>query len=175
MDKPTRILSLTAVQSWIWDFGNDPKFARSRWLLNSNFMRFLYLKGNFSAKKMVKMAWGKRSPLTPALHRKFCEPFPNPSSRIGTWAFAQLVGSAEDFHEQVWDRRSHLSNIPLAVIWGAADKVVGPMQRDKWYEVQSNLRMINIADAGHWPQEEAPELVTKAIQDLIESLGQVKR
>ncbi len=167
LDAPQRILSLGIVQSWMWDFGDDPEFQRARKLLLSPLMRFLYLRLNFSAKKLVKMAWGSRAPLTEALHREFTDRFPDAASRVGTLAFARLMGGEIAFPDAIWARRKELPQVPTLVIWGEGDKLVTTRHRDRWKEAVPRAEFLSLPEVGHWPQIEAADEVTAGLASLV--------
>jgi haloalkane dehalogenase len=155
LDAPHRLLSLTIVQSWLWDLGAPS--------MDNPLMRWLYLSGNFSARMMVKMSWGKRTKLTADLHRQFKEQFPDRASRAGTWGFARSVSHERQLMDDQGTRLEALKNVPVLLVWGKADKLVRPQHLERWKTVFPTAQVLELDDVGHFPQIEAPD-------DLIAAL-----
>lgn len=156
LDAPQRLLSLTIVQSWLWDLGAPN--------MDNPLMRWLYLSGNFSARMMVKMSWGKRTKLTGELHREFKEQFPDRASRAGTWGFARSVSNERQLMDEQGARLGALKDVPVLLVWGKADKLVRPQHLERWKTVFPNAQVLELDDVGHFPQIEAPD-------DLVAALG----
>lgn len=160
-----RVRSLTIVQSWLWDLGVDASFAKNRSMMGSALMRWAYLWWNFSPKMMVKLAWGKRLPLTKALHREFIDQFPTRESRAALWGFVRaIVDEGASGCLAAETARLAATNVPTTVIWGRADGMVKPMHLERWKTVLPNARLVELADVGHFPQIEAPEEVAAALR-----------
>lgn len=152
-----RVRSLTIVQSWLWDLGLDPSFARNRSMMGSAVMRWAYLSWNFSPKLMVKLAWGKRVPLTKPLHREFIDQFPTRASRAGLWGFVRAIvdeGASGSLAAET--ARLAATRVPTTVVWGLADGMVKPLHLAQWKTVLPAARFVELADVGHFPQLEAP-------------------
>lgn len=160
-----RVRSLTIVQSWLWDLGDvDTSFGRNRSMMGSAFMRWAYLSWNFSPKMMVKLAWGKRLPLTKELHREFIDQFPTKESRTSLWGFVRAIVDEGTTHSLAPEAaRLAETNVPTTVVWGAADGMVKPMHLERWKTVLPGARYVELADVGHFPQVEAPEDVATAL------------
>ncbi len=57
--------------------------------------------------------------------------------------------------------------MPTLVIWGLKDKALLPVQLDGLHELVEDLRIVTVADAGHFVPWEQPEPVIAAIRDFI--------
>lgn len=57
--------------------------------------------------------------------------------------------------------------IPTLVIWGLKDKALLPVQLAGLHELVDDLRIVTVADAGHFVPWERPEPVVAAIRDFI--------
>lgn len=156
LEAPERLLSLTIVQSWLWDLGAPN--------IDNPLMRWLYLSANFSARMLVKMSWGKRTKLTGALHREFKEQFPDRASRAGTWGFARSVSKEGKLMDEQGARLGTLKGVPVLLAWGKSDKVVRPQHLERWKALFPEAQVLELDDVGHFPQIEAPD-------DLIAALG----
>lgn len=158
-----RVRSLTIVQSWLWDLAEvDASFAKNRSLMGSALMRWLYLSWNFSPKVMVKLAWGKRVPLTRPVHQEFIRQFPTKADRAGLWGFVRaLVDEGASLGPEA--ARLADAKVPTTVLWGRADGVVQPVHLERWKSTLPRARYVELADVGHFPQLEAPADVAAAV------------
>ena len=55
-------------------------------------------------------------------------------------------------------------NVPTLVIWGMRDPHILPQQLDGLDAYASDLTVVRIEDAGHYPMRSHPELVNEAIR-----------
>lgn len=69
--------------------------------------------------------------------------------------------------------------MPTLVIWGMKDRALHPVQLEGLHDLVDDLRIVTIADAGHFVPWEQPEPVIAAIRDFIaetpRSVGQDNR
>lgn len=155
LEAPERLLSLTIVQSWLWDLGAPN--------VDNPLMRWLYLSANFSARMMVKLSWGKRRKLTRELHREFLSQFPDRASRAGTWGFARSVAHEGPLMNQQGEQLDRLKNVPTLLVWGNADKMVKAHHLARWKERLPAAQVVELEDVGHFPQLEAPDELNAAL------------
>lgn len=159
-----RVRSLTIVQSWLWDLGVDASFAKNRSMMGSALMRWAYLSWNFSPKMMVKLAWGKRVPLTKAQHREFIDQFPTQESRAALWGFVRaIVDEGASCSLAAEAARLAAARVPTTVVWGRADGMVKPLHLERWRGCCRPRATSSLEDVGHFPQVEAPEAVAAAL------------
>jgi haloalkane dehalogenase len=162
LEGPDRLLSLTIVQSWLWDLGAGA-------MLDNPVMRWLYLSAGFSARAMVRLSWGRRKPLTRELHREFIDQFPDRAARAGTWGFARSVvreGAMLEEHER---RLSRLATVPKLLVWGKADRVVTADNLDRWRRHFPDAQVLALDDVGHFPQIEAHDELVGALRRRLAS------
>jgi len=157
LEAPERLLSLTIVQSWLWDLGAGA-------MLDNPVMRWLYLSAGFSARAMVRLAWGRRTPLTRELHQEFTSQFPDRAARAGTWGFARSVAREGAMLEEHERHLSKLAAVPLLLVWGKADRVVPPAHLERWKKHFPAAQVTALDDVGHFPQIEAPVDVSAALR-----------
>jgi pimeloyl-ACP methyl ester carboxylesterase len=169
LEHPERIRALCLMNTWAWSMNLDPEFAKMRRLAGSAFMRFLYRYANFSARVLVKSAWGKRAPLTSLRHRHFTGLFPSRASREGTWAFARSLVTDDARFDALGARLGALRDIPTLVAWGMADKFVGAPHLARWKRELPNARFLELEGVGHFLQDEAPNDVLAALEPLLEA------
>ena len=56
---------------------------------------------------------------------------------------------------------------PTLVLWGERDPVVPPQRSDGMHRYIPNIRFRFIPDAGHFPQEETPEVVVREVEAFL--------
>ncbi|RKH59947.1 alpha/beta fold hydrolase [Corallococcus llansteffanensis] len=158
---PEQVLSLTVIQSWFWDL-KAPN-------IDNALMRWLYLSGNFSARMMVKLSWGRRVKLTRELHRSFLSQFPDRASRMGTWGFARSASHEGPWLDAQGQSLGRLADLPSLLVWGRADKLVKPEHLLRWKQELPRAKALEFDDVGHFPQLEAPEELGTALLEHLAS------
>ena len=168
LDHPERVVRVVVVNSWMWSFTDDPDMRRKAAIAGSAFSGVLYRWANLSLRVILPSAYGDRRKLTPEIHRQYLDRFPDRRSRGAVlWTLARsLLGSSAHF-EALWARRTRLSDRPALVVWGMRDSAFRPHQLARWREALPHARVVEIAEAGHWPHEEAPDRVIAAIRDFL--------
>jgi pimeloyl-ACP methyl ester carboxylesterase len=94
------------------------------------------------------------------------------------WRSMDEGGGVRLMHEllhYVADRREHAdrwrlalegADVPMAFVWGDLDPVSGGHVMVRLRERLPQARLVPLADVGHWPLHEAPDVVADAIADL---------
>ena len=169
LDRPERVPRIVVVNSWMWSFADDPDMRRKAAIAGSAFSRFLYRWANLSLRVILPSAYGDRRKLTPEIHRQYLERFPDRRSR-GTvlWTLARSLLGSSAHYDALWSRRARLHDRPALVIWGMRDSAFRPRQLARWREALPHARVVEIAGAGHWPHEEAPDEVVAALRAFLE-------
>ena len=83
------------------------------------------------------------------------------------WALARaLLGSSAHF-DSLWQRRERLAGLPALIVWGMKDRAFPPDQLARWRTALPQARVVELAEAGHWPHEEAPEEVLRELEAFL--------
>jgi len=162
-EHPERLLSLTLINTWCWPLEETEQALRwQRPLLRSAFMKLLYRRWNFSARVLVKAAWGRYRPLTPAQHSRYQQAFKTAAEREGTIAFLEAL---VDRHEPAWLANWHapLAGVPVLLLWGSGDRIVTTRTLRRWRDMFPEARVTALDCVGHFVADEAPELVADAL------------
>jgi pimeloyl-ACP methyl ester carboxylesterase len=164
-----KVKTVTILNSWIWPLvETEPTMKNQRWLVRSGVFPLLYRQFNFSAKYLVKLAWGTSRPLSHRRHESYMAQFPTPSSRTGTVSFLQ---SLFDFDDPVWKNESvllKLTQMKVQIIWGLSDKLVTEKTLARWQQKLPGAEIHRLSTTGHFVAEESPEEVAeKLLQALI--------
>jgi haloalkane dehalogenase len=168
LKKPGNIKSMVVMNSWLWDFSGEPVFKSLRKIINSPLTPFLYRYFNFSPKVLLPQSFGKKK-LSRKLLKNYTKPFGNSFERYGPLAFARSLVNDQHWFENCWQRRQLLRHIPLLFIWGMMDKFVKPKFLEKFTKGFPQSTYVALETCGHFPQEEGPEEVIKAIKLFLEN------
>jgi len=167
LDGSGRVRRLVVLNSFMWGLSGDPGVARVARLLGGGLGRFLYRRANLSLRVIAPSAFADRKRLTPAIHRQYLAPFPDPGSRGDVlWPLARALLGSEAHYESLWARRERLADLPSLLIWGMRDPAFGPDHLARWKEALPHADVVELP-VGHWPQEEAPDPVVSAIRHFL--------
>ncbi|NJN18354.1 MAG: alpha/beta fold hydrolase [Oscillochloris sp.] len=167
LDHPERIRGLLIMNTVLWPMVGEfapPAVGR---MLAGPIGRWLYLRANFSARILLTQVYADRKKLTPQIHRHYRDAFATPDDRHGTFAFVQQIAAGTPALAELWARREILQRIPTTLVWGMRDPAFGPKYLARWREILPTAPVLEVADCGHFPQEEAPEQVSGALRQLL--------
>ncbi|HET7545124.1 MAG TPA: alpha/beta fold hydrolase [Polyangiaceae bacterium] len=160
---PERIASLVISNSFMWPI-DDPKLARQARFAGSALCRLLYRYLNFSLRVLMPLAYGDKRRLTARVHAQYLAPFAEPLARERVlWALARSLLASQAHYAALWGERARLSSIPSLVLWGTRDRILQGNPLERWQRALPRAEVVAFDDAGHWPHEERPELVLRAL------------
>jgi haloalkane dehalogenase len=169
LDHAQRLRHLIVVNSWMWPF-DDPKMQRAARLAGGPVGRLLYRHLNASLKLLMPSVYADRKKLTPGVHAQYLSVFPDADSRERVlFALAQALLGSSAFYATLWERRATLAQVPMTVIWGMKDSAFPPAVLQRWKEAFPHGAIREVADAGHWPHEEQPEMFNAALREVLNS------
>ena len=164
LDARFGVKRLVVLNSWMWSFADDPRMQRGAAFIGSGVGRFLYGRGNASLRILLPGAYGDRRKLTSEIHRAYLDRFPDRWSRETVlWTLARSLLSSDAHYRSLWDRRAQLHPLPSLIVWGMKDTAFRPVQLARWREALPQAHVVELAEAGHWPQEEAPLALADAL------------
>ncbi len=156
---PERIEKIVHFNTWMWSNAGDPNKVKLAKLIRSPIGKFLYLRLNFSARFIVKMAFHDKSKLTPSIHAQYTRPFPGKAQREAPLVLGQELLS--DWFETLWSEGARIRHLPALVVWGMQDPAFGKGELERWEKFWEHATIMRIENCGHFPQEEAlPEVLS---------------
>ncbi len=164
---PERIKRVVVLNSWLWNSSADPDFINLKKVLKSPLLPFLYRYLNFSPRFILPQSFGDKK-LNSKILKQYTKPFGTSSQRNGALAFAKSLLNDQLWFESLWEQRHTLNGKPLLFIWGMKDPVIKPHYLEKFVSGFPNSKVVKLETCGHFPQEEQPELVSKAIEEFME-------
>lgn len=164
LDHAERLTHVVVLNSWMWSLADDASLRRKARLVGSPLGRWLYRQFNVSLRLLMPSAYADRRRLTPAIHGHYLAPFPDADSRERVlFALARSLLGSSGFYESLWQRRARLAACDVHLVWGLRDAALPPALLARWQQAFPLARTTALADAGHWPHEEAPEVVVRAL------------
>ncbi len=163
---PEKITHLVILNSWLWSSKSDPDYIRMSNMLKSPLLPFLYRYLNFSPAFILPKSFGDRK-LSKHLLKQYTRPFADRTQRNGTLAFARSLVSDQDWFQELWDQKHNISGKPALFVWGMKDPVIKPHYLYKFVSGFPNSNTIRLETCGHFPQEEEPEAVVRAIRSFL--------
>lgn len=168
MDQPGLVKRVVLINTWMWSFAGDKAMERSGRIAGGPMGRFLYRRFNFSLKVLTPYAYGDRKKLTPALHKRYLDRFPDAWSREHVlWTLARSLLASGAFYDSLWGKRDRLRALPVLILWGMKDRAFPPSLLQRWKGALPGAKAIEFAKAGHWPHEEAPVEVEAALRAFL--------
>jgi pimeloyl-ACP methyl ester carboxylesterase len=166
VQKPELFKRIVILNSWLWSSEGDADFIKLKRILKSPLTPFLYKYFNFSARFILPSTFGKKK-LSKNILRSYTAPFRKIEERQGPLAFAKSLLNDQAWFGTLWDQRKVLSEKKILLIWGMKDPVVKSKYLAKFIEGFPNARVEKIDSAGHFPQEEEPQLVIRTIKQFL--------
>jgi len=91
--------------------------------------------------------------------------------------YAKLIRYIKErkLHEKEWLEVLRKSRMPFKMVWGQQDPVAVPRIGRALLEYRPDAELIELAEAGHYPQVETPEIVAREIKNFFDVNAPVKR
>jgi haloalkane dehalogenase len=167
LDRSGPVRRLVVLNSFMWSFEDDPDMARKARFAGGGLGLWMYRNLNASLRLITPSAYADRKKLTKRIHAQLLAPFTGIDSRERVlWALAHALLGSSEFYRSEWEQRAALADQPSMLIWGTKDPAFPPRFLARWREVLPKAEVVEIP-VGHWPQEEAPEAVTEALQRFL--------
>jgi haloalkane dehalogenase len=172
LDHPDRVDRLVLFNTWMWAQTDAATTWASRFF-GTRLGRWIYTNWNFSPNVMLPAL--TQQDLPAAIHAHYQKPFPTPDTRHAPWVFARDLTGANDWYASLWARREALRSIPAQLLWGEQDPGFGEEALKRWQNLFEQVETTTFSDAGHLPQEEAPDAVRAALRAFLRSTAPTHR
>lgn len=163
---PEKIKNLVILNSWLWSSENDPDYMKLKKILKSPLLPFLYRYLNFSPKFVLPQSFGDNK-ISKNVLKQYTKPFADKTQRNGALAFAKSLLNDQNWFEELWLKKEVISTKPTLFIWGMKDAVIKPHNLDTFLFGFKNAKTVRLETSGHFPQEEQPEAVIKAMVEFL--------
>jgi pimeloyl-ACP methyl ester carboxylesterase len=164
--EPSRFRSVVVVNTWAWSPDNSGARRLSKFIA-SPLGRFLYLYCNASPRWLVPAGFADKTRLTKPTHRHLLAPFSCYRERYAPWTFGAHLTDLTAYAPELPSTLDALRTLPMSVIWGTRDRILGPEPLAHWRRAFPYSPVIELADCGHFPQLERPDAFNAALDSLI--------
>lgn len=164
---PEKVKRISIFNGWMWSLNKDKHYSSAGRVFKTWFGKALYYYFNFPVNVIMPMAFGNKKKLTREAKRHYRQALPNAASRRATYAFAQEVLNAGPWWQSLWERRERITAKPFLIFWGMKDRFVPSYELEKWEKAVPGAKVIRCADAGHFVQEEAAELMIAELRKFL--------
>ena len=151
--RPERVRRLVVLNTWMWPLGGDVRARAFSLVVGGPVGRVLCERVNAFARFVMPLAFGRRSRLTPDVHRHYLAPLGRPAPRKGTWVFPRALTGSEAWLSTLWEGRHALAGKPALLVWGMKDPAFG-RALPRWLRVLPHARVQQLPDVGHYVAEE---------------------
>jgi haloalkane dehalogenase len=170
--QPERIKRLVLMNTWAfapWPGGPLPRMLK---IIRSERGEAFVLKRNGFLEPAIVGTTHHADRLTGAVMDAYRAPFPTPESRIAVLRWSRDIPVDEtdpSFAEmrQIEDNLSRFAATPTLLIWGMRDPVLPPSVLHHWQRVLPHAATVEVEDASHFLQEDAPERISDAIATFM--------
>lgn len=162
------VAGLVICNTWSWPLdGWSVKLFSS--VLGGPIGRWLILKHNFFAKRMMTAALAHSRAPSPVVCGAYTAPFPDPDSRMGTHVFPRELTAARNWLVQLESALPCLKDVPAEFVWGMKDPLFRrPEFLRRWQRYFPDAPVEQLQDAGHFLQEDRPDRVAAAVLRLLD-------
>lgn len=166
--RPELVQKISLFNGWMWPLNDDKHYSSAAKIMRTWIGRLAYLRFNFPVNVVTPAAFGDKKKLTPEIHRHYKMALPTPASRKAAYQFAFELLDAGPFWADLWQNLGRISGKPFLIFWGMKDTFVPPYELEKWIKALPEAKVVRLENAGHFCQEEAPELMAEALKSFWE-------
>ena len=164
---PDRVKRLVISNTWCWPVGDDFHFRWFSSAMSTRVGQYLIKRHNIFVNKLMPMAVGKRSVLTPRITAHYRNALPSADARAANAAFPGYIVGASDWLGTIWSERGTFAGKPALIAWGHRDIAFRKKELDRWKSALFDIEVHEFADCGHYLAEEAPEKLVPALRAFM--------
>ena len=165
---PDRVRRLVVGNTWCWPVGDDFHFRWFSFLMSSCIGQYLLKRHNIFVNKVMPMAVGNKSLLTPEIMAHYRNALPSPDARAANAALPGYIVGASDWLDSIWRERAAFADKPTLIVWGLQDIAFRKKELDRWKSELSDIEVHEFENCGHFLAEEAPEELANALRAFMD-------
>lgn len=154
IEQPQNVAALVIFNTWMWPTAINPLGAALYRAFSATLGRLLYRRMNVSARLLLKLLWGDKTTLTPAIHAHYINAVPRPQDRQGQWIWSRELIGSQAWFGQLWQQRERISDKPALLLWGMRDPTFNEGYLRRWQELFVAAQTVTFPQAGHFVPEE---------------------
>jgi haloalkane dehalogenase len=167
VDRPHSVAGLVILNTWTWP--PDWNLWSFSSVMGGPIGRYLHLRRNFFARRLVPWGIARKERKTPELLRAYTDPFPTAESRMGTYVFPRAIRKSASWLRSIEQRLSCLREKPIEMVWAMKDPAFGKESYiRRWQGYFPEAKVDRVDDASHYLQEDCPDRVAAAVRRLLD-------
>lgn len=167
LNHPDRIKQIVITNTWMWSVRSDWYYQGFSRFMGSLIGRWLIRRFNFFANTIMRIAYGDRSKLTPAIHRHYLMALAEPAERKGCWVFPRQIIGSSGWLSDLWSRRQALEGKVKLIAWGMKDIAFREKELNRWAMHFPGARVVRWADGGHFVADEKSDGLIAEMAHLL--------
>lgn len=166
VERPEDVAGLVILNTWAWP--PDPRMVVFSLIMGGSIGKYLHLRRNFFARKIVPSGIARAERRTPAILKAYTDPFPTPASRTGTWVFPRAIRRSAAWLAEIERQLPRLRAKPVELVWAMKDVAFGrePIIQ-RWLSYFPGAPVDRLPEAKHYLQEDEPERVAAAVKRVV--------
>ena len=143
--------------------------AFTKWVFTAPFLFYPFFR-TIRRPGMIR-CWAQQAYATPhPVDNELVDILSRPAYDQGAADALRAMINAQSEHPNPYSAKALLPqiNLPMLLIWGQQDRMVPPKLGPLFVRYNSNLKLIELDQAGHCPHDECPEQVNQAICDWFQ-------
>lgn len=160
---PERVAGLVIGNTFAWPVTGVWHFEWFSRLFGGALGRVGIRYGNAFVNLLLR-AGTRRRRLSRAEMAHYRRALPTPRAREVTWVLPRAMRASEAFLAEVDAGLSGLAHLPALIVWGEADIAFREAERRRFQDVFGRHRVVELAGAGHYIQEDAPDEIAAAVR-----------
>lgn len=167
VERPDRVAGVVLCNTWCWR--PDAWLAAFSLLVGGPPGRWLCLRRNFFARRILPLGIHRPDRRTEAVLEAYRAPFPTPESRLPTWVFPRAIRTSADWVAEVGGRLGRLGGLPVEMVWGMRDPMLGRRRYlERWRGHFPEAGVERVEDASHYLPEDRPDRMSDAVRRVLE-------
>ena len=164
---PDRVSRIVIANTWCWPVNGDFHFIQFSFMMRSWIGQFLVKRLNFFVNKVMPMAMGNKSALSPEMMEHYRKALPTPQARSACAALPGHIIGATDWLGSIWEGRRSFVSKPALIFWGFKDIAFRKKELERWKAELSDVRLYEFEDCGHFLAEEAPDRMLPPLREFL--------
>ena len=116
--RPQRVRRIVISNTWCWPVGRDLHFRSFSFFMSSSLGQYLIKRRNVFVNRLMPMAVGDRSVLTPEVIEHYRNAQADPEMRRASAALAGHIVGARNWLDSIWKEHARFANKPILILWG---------------------------------------------------------
>jgi haloalkane dehalogenase len=162
---PEKIKKLVILNTWLWSVENDPYYRKFSGVMGGVMGRFLIKHFNLFGRMVVRQAVGDYKKLGKHIHKHYYNHLETSKDRKGCYTFPKHIIASSKWLDSLWQQREKINSIPTTFVWGMKDIAFREQELNYWIENWNNPQVVRLDAVGHYPQEEDPGEVIRALRE----------